>query len=436
MALINCPECGIEISDKATACPKCAFPIAKHTDSPSEINVGNVTLQEPSNRNSKWKHISWISYLAIGLLFLLPFCDISCSGRKIVSLTGSVLATGATITPAILGNEIGEAKDMPANLYAILALTSIILGFLLTIIYPNTNILSGLLGLASAGFLIALQVTINRKLDELQINLFTANFTVAYWIALIGGIFIAIINLSTSQHSKISTGQLILLLVWASLDIIIMSSIAAKFDPTAPFQFRPIISASNSEFSLFSFGPSPKEREEKRIADSIRVADSLAMVQAEQQRIADSIATAQGGNNASSQKSDEIIVSKIKQVIEDYYRYSRNNNEIGPSNIFSNPVERYFSQTNVTPDQISSDKKKYAQRFSLLNVDIDYNTLKISANDTRDNFTVSYDISVIVKNLSSEKKTKFNENISLKINSEYRIYYITEQINSKEVMND
>lgn len=28
MALINCPECGTEVSDKAGACPKCAFPIA------------------------------------------------------------------------------------------------------------------------------------------------------------------------------------------------------------------------------------------------------------------------------------------------------------------------------------------------------------------------------------------------------------------------
>jgi hypothetical protein len=44
---------------------------------------------------------------------------------------------------------------------------------------------------------------------------------------------------------------------------------------------------------MYSCGPSAKEKEEKRIADSIRVADSIAMVQAEQQRIADSIAKAQ-----------------------------------------------------------------------------------------------------------------------------------------------
>jgi hypothetical protein len=44
---------------------------------------------------------------------------------------------------------------------------------------------------------------------------------------------------------------------------------------------------------MYACGPSAKELEDKRIADSIRVADSLAMVQAEQQRIADSIAKAQ-----------------------------------------------------------------------------------------------------------------------------------------------
>ncbi len=29
MALIKCPECGTEVSDKAMTCPKCAYPIQK-----------------------------------------------------------------------------------------------------------------------------------------------------------------------------------------------------------------------------------------------------------------------------------------------------------------------------------------------------------------------------------------------------------------------
>lgn len=29
MALIKCPECGKEISDKAASCPNCGFPITQ-----------------------------------------------------------------------------------------------------------------------------------------------------------------------------------------------------------------------------------------------------------------------------------------------------------------------------------------------------------------------------------------------------------------------
>ena len=44
---------------------------------------------------------------------------------------------------------------------------------------------------------------------------------------------------------------------------------------------------------MTSCGPSAKEIEAKRIADSTRVADSMAMIQAKQQREADSIAQVQ-----------------------------------------------------------------------------------------------------------------------------------------------
>jgi hypothetical protein len=44
---------------------------------------------------------------------------------------------------------------------------------------------------------------------------------------------------------------------------------------------------------MSSCGPSAKEKEAKRIADSTRAADSIALVQAQQQRVADSIAKVQ-----------------------------------------------------------------------------------------------------------------------------------------------
>jgi len=69
---------------------------------------------------------------------------------------------------------------------------------------------------------------------------------------------------------------------------------------------------------MYSCGPSAKEQEEKRIADSIRVADSMAMVQAEQQRIADSIAKSQEEKRVSDsiahQDSIKKGLIKVKKV--------------------------------------------------------------------------------------------------------------------------
>ena len=36
MALIRCPECNREISDKAAACPGCGYPLQDHTEEVSE----------------------------------------------------------------------------------------------------------------------------------------------------------------------------------------------------------------------------------------------------------------------------------------------------------------------------------------------------------------------------------------------------------------
>lgn len=42
MALISCPECGNEISDKAPACPQCGVPIAS---APKEVLIHVVRLK-------------------------------------------------------------------------------------------------------------------------------------------------------------------------------------------------------------------------------------------------------------------------------------------------------------------------------------------------------------------------------------------------------
>lgn len=61
MALINCPECGIEVSDKAEKCPKCAFPI-NSLNSKVEISNQQLTIAM-INKKSK----------GVGLLLTLLF---------------------------------------------------------------------------------------------------------------------------------------------------------------------------------------------------------------------------------------------------------------------------------------------------------------------------------------------------------------------------
>jgi hypothetical protein len=42
MALINCPECNREISDQASSCPNCAFPINKKSSLNFETNKRGI----------------------------------------------------------------------------------------------------------------------------------------------------------------------------------------------------------------------------------------------------------------------------------------------------------------------------------------------------------------------------------------------------------
>lgn len=63
---------------------------------------------------------------------------------------------------------------------------------------------------------------------------------------------------------------------------------------------------------MYSCGPSAKEQEEKRIQDSIRVADSMNQIQMENQRKADSIAQEQAKRTADSLHQDSITKKLIK----------------------------------------------------------------------------------------------------------------------------
>ncbi|MGN0384564.1 MAG: zinc ribbon domain-containing protein [Lachnospiraceae bacterium] len=59
MSLINCPECGKEISDQAAACPNCGFSLQKTDPTKISVNVNNSpSIKCPKCKSSNLQAIS------------------------------------------------------------------------------------------------------------------------------------------------------------------------------------------------------------------------------------------------------------------------------------------------------------------------------------------------------------------------------------------
>ncbi len=65
MALIECPDCGREVSDSAAACPDCGYPVAK-----GSTPVPSRAVPEPTER-AWWPAVSIIGRIAVGGILLL-----------------------------------------------------------------------------------------------------------------------------------------------------------------------------------------------------------------------------------------------------------------------------------------------------------------------------------------------------------------------------
>lgn len=188
---MTCPECAHEVSDLATQCPNCSYPIKSEKD-----KVVSNQVNKELDPKIKWNHFSWSTLLFAVILFALPFCNINCSGTKVLSLTGVNLVTGKTIE----GTD--ATREMPSNIWAIAALSSIGLAFLISIFLQKTHLITGLLGIAGIVFLISLQMNINLQVSQQPLAIISVDYEIAYWasIALTG--FAAIINFSTFGMKK------------------------------------------------------------------------------------------------------------------------------------------------------------------------------------------------------------------------------------------
>ena len=66
MAMIDCPECDREISDRAAACPNCGTPIADAADT-AATGATLTTTQETSKRFKMQILCAWLMIIAGGI---------------------------------------------------------------------------------------------------------------------------------------------------------------------------------------------------------------------------------------------------------------------------------------------------------------------------------------------------------------------------------
>ena len=91
MALINCPECGKEVSDKAPTCPNCGVPIA----SKSNIQPGSIQTIEETSKRFKLITIFSVLTMIFGLVLLVPTCIGSdVEGSKLPTVAALFISIG------------------------------------------------------------------------------------------------------------------------------------------------------------------------------------------------------------------------------------------------------------------------------------------------------------------------------------------------------
>ncbi|MBE0674351.1 MAG: zinc-ribbon domain-containing protein [Bacteroidales bacterium] len=79
MALIKCPECGTDVSDKAEKCPKCAYPL--QASSYRESKNLKVTEVQLTSKKHKRRYV-WAALAAV-LGVILIFSGLNNNGETI-----------------------------------------------------------------------------------------------------------------------------------------------------------------------------------------------------------------------------------------------------------------------------------------------------------------------------------------------------------------
>lgn len=127
MALIACPECSREISDKVKQCPHCGYPLVEENDDTQKVEVTSVNLKlQESNKKRLLTIITCLALVALIAfgIHTLYSSQRSADYRKNIDIVlKEMLSSGAeaedlmNLTAKVWYNTIYEKRDSETDIY-------------------------------------------------------------------------------------------------------------------------------------------------------------------------------------------------------------------------------------------------------------------------------------------------------------------------------
>ena len=141
------------------------------------------------------KKFSPAFYGVIILLFFLPFVNLSCSGKTIMSLSGFQLITGSEYNAdSMFGQstegEVKENKEIESQPLALLALLAAVIALAVSFIKKRiTAILNIVISICGGIFLLLLKFNLDSNVELNGQNIIQLDYQFAYWLCIV--LFIA-----------------------------------------------------------------------------------------------------------------------------------------------------------------------------------------------------------------------------------------------------